>query len=265
MNHLRNTHGNTLGLTDAELEEEAVVLVMRSMKKDSSYDDYVGRVAQELESAAGATSSASAGQSGEQVDSEQKLHVFQPSGAGAETDTGTSAASGHESSDGGGGSEQNEDACSGFLAKWASGFRSTAEALLDRSRRCQLSVGHQDEVALLLSLAKPVQSTQPTATDQYQLLFVKWEDPAACTGRSVRVDKNFRVVYSPPVLFGKKVPSQKFGEQDFCCLINACGAASRKSRGTAGFLRDQLPSPVIRFARLVGLHSAWEIKETWQP
>ena len=271
--HLRNTHGNALGLTDDELEEEAVVLVMRSMKKDSSYDDYVEQVAQSLVSATGATSASSAAASasrsdepGEQV-RQPKLHVFQPSGVeavAAETDTCTSAASEHESSDAGGDSQQNQGARNGYLAKWVSAFQNTAEALLDRGRRCEQPLGHEDEVALLLSVPKPGQTNKPAQTDQYQLLFVKWDDPATRTGRSVRVDNNFRVVYSPPVLFGKTVPSQKFGEQDFCCLINACGAASRKSRGTGGFLREQLPSPVIRFARLVGLHSAWETKDTCQ-
>ena len=263
VSHLKNTHGDTTGLTDAELEEEAIVLVMRSMKKDSSYDDYVGQVAQSLASATEA-SSASAGHGRRTVDSQRQRHGFLPSGDEATDTGGSAAASEHNSSDGGGGdSEQSVDTRNRFLAKWVAAFNSTAEALLDRSNRCQQPLGYQDEVALLLSVAKPGESQEPAQIDEYQLLFVKWDNPDTRTGRSVRVDKNFRIVYSPPVLFGKEVPRQKFAEQDFCCLINACGAASRKSRGTGGFLRDQLPPTVIRFARLVGLHSAWKTKDAW--
>ena len=279
VNHLRETHGESVVLTHEELEEEAVLLLIRKLNQGASYDEVVDDLACKIvaeqsefepdpKSSRNPPSSSQSSQVGQtgipagakvvRADEQALIRpfVFEDSDVG--TSAASSAASGElDSTDDG--DEINrgdaEDRLPRFVGKWHAAFRSTAEALLYRADRNQLPLGHDDEVSLLLTLHGT------DACDGFQLVFVKWVDAAKRTGRSVRIDRNFRVVYSPPVLFGKPVPEQSFPPNVYDCLINACAASSRKQKGTSGILRQQLPSQVIRFARFVGLHCAWTRRE----
>ena len=270
VNHLRQTHGESVVLTHEELEEEAVLLLIGQFNQGASYDEVIDDLARKVvaeqsefeapgsirnpqtysQSSQASRTGNPAGRVDEQI---LKPFVFEDS------DIGTSAASASSLGSTDEGDEANDgtaqDRLPRFVAKWHAEFRRTAEALAYRADRNELPLGHNDEISLLLSL----QSSEEC--DGFQLFFVKWVDAATRTGRSVRIDKNFRVIYSPPVLFGKPVPAQSF-PLDVCdCLVNSCAASSRKQKGASGMLREQLPSEVIRFARFIGLHCAWTRRE----
>ena len=284
VSHLRKAHGDSIALTQEELEEEAVLLLIRQVNQGASYDDVVDDVGRKLvaevaeqsqteddpqnNSQARASSQTgdlsnkqkSAGSTVARAEEQITItpFLFEDSDVGTSAASASSVASGElDSTDEGMDDGNAQDRLPKFVAKWHAEFRRTAEALLFRADRNELPLGHDDEVSLLVSLRSM------NNCDMFQLFFVKWVDAANRTGRSVRIDKSFRVVYSPPVLFGKPVPSQSFPSDGFACLINACAASSRKQKGTSGMLRQQLPPEIIRFARLMGLHCAWTKREPW--
>ena len=134
-----------------------------------------------------------------------------------------------------------------FLLKWKNGFRLTEQALVDRWERCQHPLGINDEVALVVDLNDGATTSQNSEESEDFIHFVKWTNAEKLQGRTVRIDADHRVVYSPAILFGKPVASKDFTSS--VVLVTACGAASRKFQGHA---RDQLPKRVVRFAQLVG-------------
>jgi len=64
-------------------------------------------------------------------------------------------------------------------------------------------------------------------------------------------------------MFGKKVPAEKFQTPRFACLVNACGAASRRIKGASGTGRDELPRELVRFAQLTGALVGRLTKDPW--
>ena len=120
--------------------------------------------------------------------------------------------------------------------RWVASMQVAVEALLNAGKG---SLGQNDELAMMVR--RPAGIGKPG-----ELLFVKWVDVADRIGRLVRIDKQNRVVYCPAVMFGKAVPTQVFAADGYDCLVKAVGAASRKFRGAAGCLRDELPPAVLR-------------------
>ena len=144
-----------------------------------------------------------------------------------------------------------------FLLTWKQAFISTERALADRWERCKQPLGFKDEVAMVVRLdagtdAGADMGEEDSDIPNPRLCFVKWTDAARKEGRVVRLDNEYRVVYSAASLFGKKVASQTFNLPKFTCLLSTCGAASRKYRGDRGSLRDQLPPEVVRFSQVAG-------------
>ena len=144
-----------------------------------------------------------------------------------------------------------------FLLAWKQAFVSTEKALADRWERCKQPLGFKDKVAMVARLdagtdAGADMGEEDSDIPNPRLCFVKWTDAARKEGRVVRLDSDYRVVYSAASLFGKKVASQTFNLPKFTCLLSTCGAASRKYRGDRGSLRDQLPPEVVRFSQVAG-------------
>ncbi|CAE7458813.1 unnamed protein product [Symbiodinium sp. CCMP2592] len=248
VNHLRETHGESVVLTHEELEEEAVLLLIRQFNQGASYDEVIDDLARKFVAEQSESEAVPGSIRNPQANSQasQASRSGNPPGRVAfvfdDSDVCTSAASASSVASGELGSTDEGEANGGtaqdrlprFVAKWHAEFRRTAEALAYRADRNELPLGHNDEVSLLLSL----QSREEC--DGFQLFFVKWVDAATRTGRSVRIDKNFRVVYSPPVLFGKQDASMevtwqeaKTKKQKKCIVCGQVGAAgSKKSSGS---------------------------------
>ena len=135
---------------------------------------------------------------------------------------------------------------------WAKSFSATLASILDRSRRMQLGLGHNDEVSLLATRPRDMlaQAFSADGASTYgqdsaiEIVCVKWTDPVRREGRTVRIDAKTRVVWAPAQLFGRPVPTQSFPMDEFTDLLHASGAQSRRYRGSC---RDSFPEHVIRF------------------
>lgn len=145
-----------------------------------------------------------------------------------------------------------------FLVNWKIAFDLTDRSLCDRLERNKDTCGANDEVSLVMSL-DALANGDDNGTDigddvaaRPKMFFAKWTNVPNFEGRIVRIDGDNRVVFSPATLFGKPAPSEPFRQPHFLNLVGNCGAASRKYRGHKGVLRDQLPSDVVRFARVTG-------------
>ncbi|CAE7717143.1 unnamed protein product [Symbiodinium sp. CCMP2456] len=137
-------------------------------------------------------------------------------------------------------------------ALWAKSFSATLGSILDRSRRMQLGLGHNEEVSLLATRPCDMlaQAFSADGADTYgqdsalEIVCVKWTDPVRREGRTVRIDAKSRVVWAPAQLFGKAVPTQSFPMDEYTDLLHASGAQSRRYKGNC---RDGFPEHVIRF------------------
>lgn len=156
-----------------------------------------------------------------------------------------------------------------YLKLWKQSFDLTVMCLCDRLSRNKNSLGYHDEVALLMyseSVGAPAESDQSDEpSEQPVFFFVKWTRPTELEGRYVRVEydqpsASFRVVYAPASMFGQKVPTESFKDPRFTCFLNVCGAASRRLTGNS---RDQLPQHVVRFAQLTGTLVGRIASATW--
>ena len=157
------------------------------------------------------------------------------------------------------------------LALWQGAAIKTLDAFVDCQARATLPLGHNNEIAVLMSLPPDARRLDHSHTkdagsgsdafDYFDCICVHWVDVNAREGRIVRLDANNRVIYSPPNLFGKKVPSIQFPSEKFCDLIPAAGAQNRRQKGTAGALRDSLPDPVIRLLAFMNLFCRFANKD----
>ena len=246
--HLRDTN-QSAALTTEELEEEAVLLLVKHFQKTGSCDG------------PGPGSDAVVNAAIDRVDAGGDALV---AAANLSADSGDESGSDEAVSE----EEDGEDGATAavpvpsvvsvappYLKRWKESFDLTVACLRDRLSRNTEALGKNDEVALVMSTkcATAVAATaQPDDPDGPLFFFVKWTDTARREGRYVRIDQAgscFHVVYSPASMFGQKVPTESFNGSEFICLLNVCGAASRRATGRA---RDQLPSSVVRFAQLTG-------------
>ena len=106
-------------------------------------------------------------------------------------------------------------------------------AAQDVQNRNQLGCENNGEISFLHRI---------TDSGAHELFAVSWTDHINKMGRPVRIDTKNRVVYSPAVLFGKAVPAESFATCNV--IINRAGASNKRF---AGSLRDQLPDTVVRF------------------
>ncbi|CAE7284015.1 unnamed protein product [Symbiodinium natans] len=133
---------------------------------------------------------------------------------------------------------------------WHEAFAETISAIDDAAERGKLPIGHADEISVLVRL--PQGHDTDLQLQCYELVYVKWVNAAEREGRLARVDAANSVVWSPASLFGRTVPTEVFDLARYQCLISAAGACSRRVRGSGtGELRDQLPSTVCRFVNFL--------------
>ena len=253
--HLKDTN-QSAALTTEELEEEAVLMLVRHFQKTGSdgpgpspdlvVTAAIGRADADADGASVAGVSVAAA----------NLSADSGSESGSED-----AASEEEDGPAGAAKSAHVDAplvVPPFLKRWKDCFDLTVACLRDRLSRNAETLGKNDEVALVMSTKCAAATSQPAsddadpASEQPLFFFVKWTDTSRLEGRYVRIDhasSSFRVVYSPASVFGQKIPSESFSGPEFFCLLNVCGAASRRATGHS---RDQLPQNVARFAQLTG-------------
>ena len=151
---------------------------------------------------------------------------------------------------------------------WAKSFSATLASILDRSRRMQLGLGHNEEVSLLATrprdmLAQAFSADGANTDGQdaaLEILCVKWTDPVKREGRTVRIDAKNRVVWAPAQLFGKAVPTQSFSLDEYTDLLHASGAQSRRYRGNC---RDAFPEHVVRFVAFCRLICSYANQAPW--
>ena len=254
VSHLAKEHADSgVVLTSEELEEEAVLMLVRNFDKDKAcFDDTeIQQAANRLETEASKSMAAAPGV------------LF-------------SASEDPSSEDSGGGG----DACLGntgessavvpkFLLIWKNSFNDTVSALKDQRRRSGLILGQNEEVSLVLFTPDSFLGSQQlvdndeSMPNHHQLTFVKWTDTSTLHGRPVRVDSGNRLVWSPNILFGKAIQSKQYSTRNHTILINACGAASKRYRGQGGALRDQLPGTVVRLAKFIGIACAYKDGEPY--
>ena len=86
-----------------------------------------------------------------------------------------------------------------------------------------------------------------------QIFFVRWVSTDEFEGRTVRVDNQNRVVWSPATCFGKTVPTKVFAPPEFDILVSAAGAKCLRQRDA---LRDSLPPTVVRFVEFIRMIAA---------
>ena len=94
-----------------------------------------------------------------------------------------------------------------FLLQWKQNYSDTVSALLDYHQRLSLPLGHQDEISLLMSRPSNQDTADRDDCDDddhpktHQLLFVRWQDTNARTGRPVRIDNDHQVVWAPGIVW----------------------------------------------------------------
>ena len=138
----------------------------------------------------------------------------------------------------------------------------TINAVIDAYDRCKIDLGHEE---LSIVASRPESKTDRLAAadvdvenavdegeiepiDRIELHFVKCVDPSKCEGRTVRIDNQNRVVWSPPTMFGKPVPVKTYKPPEYDVLVSAVGARCLRQRDA---LRDKLPDTMIRFVEFV--------------
>ena len=131
--------------------------------------------------------------------------------------------------------------------QWSAAMAQTWEAIKDARTRCLEDIGFNDELSLLARKPRGVPAGGGKPEQPGELLFVKWVDVTETVGRLVRIDSDNRVVYCPASMFGRIVPTHVFMHDEHDYLVHAVGASSRKYKRQHGWLRDELPSAVVRF------------------
>ena len=281
MELVKAMHANSnIVLTDAELEEEAVLLVIRQAQDKKNEQKEKSETRRAGKRKRGATVASQAGQGTAEVDETEQLlarrasdknqpaniykclendAVFLGQILGEEADSDPEAdAEDKTAANDAAGPAANDCKISrakhslpkSFLS-WEKSLVSTLDSWLDRARRCALGIGHQDEVSFLVSV--PVEwrplgmrdaRDEAEGDSALELICVRWTDVRKREGRQARVDSQNRVVYAPSHVFGTAVASQSFSRDMYSDVLHACGAQSRRYKGG---LRDTLPPAVVRF------------------
>lgn len=117
------------------------------------------------------------------------------------------------------------------------------------------------EVSIVSS--RPHSQTEISETEQdfnpVEVHVVKWDDAGSLLGRSVRIDSRNRIVWSPPILFGKPVPAHVFSRDLYDILVPRVGARCVRQKDA---LRDTIPSPMVRFLAIVKA-AAFAFNQEW--
>ena len=248
---LAGTVGEPAGMTAAELEEEALLLLVRqqnALRQEQPADDKPE-----------ASKRMRGHDQGKVVDYSDLLRQFEilPSSDGD---------SDEDEDDQAGDAEETEQAAvqqqrqahrpamlQRALGTWERALSETLLSIRDAHNRCQQPIG--EEISILVRLPAEGEPASDTDMDaqlrSYELVFVKWVNPAEREGRTTRVDNKNRVVWSPASLFGKVVPSEVFDLARFNYVVNTAGATSKRIRGGRGELRDTLPPEVVRFVNFM--------------
>ena len=285
---VRSMHANAnVVLTSAELEEEAVLLLVRELQKQKSGT-------QPTLAGSGTT----AGNAAEKADEVQQLLSNAPKRkqkyACFEDDSAflqqVLKQPDFESASESGGDEMVADAATAQAADaaracesqdsirlqrktqkamemWSASVSATLRSILDRRQRMLRGLANNEEVSLLATrpsnmLAQEFSVDTEQASDAaVEIVCVKWTDPQNRKGRIVRVDAKNRVVWAPSHLFGKEVQSQIFSFNDYTDLLHASGAQSRKFKGQC---RDAFPDDVVRFLAFCRLICSYANQEPRQ-
>ncbi len=134
---------------------------------------------------------------------------------------------------------------------WAGHISKTLDAVMDAHGRTKLrGISNDGEISMVVT--KPSRVSASSNTRTIEPLFVRWHNPDEFEGRVVRVDEQNRIVWSPATLFGKPIPTQVFDPSGFDILVSAVGAKCLKQRGEA---RDSLPPTIVQFAHFINMLS----------
>ena len=288
MEEVRVAHASSnIALTAAELEEEALLLLIREQLESRSKSKATSRVKEKQPFASVGASSRRPGASSAQAQARSKYKCFQDDGlflqsllqedAEGKDDAGppecddddhAASVNARELA-----SQPSGDAAEQVRSKqhkpavpalkvprsikvWRRNICSSLASILDRFHRCQKGIGYNEEVSLLVTLPRELQAedcdTLVNGEDDQslELVCVVWTDVQKREGRPTRIDSMNRVVWAPSHLFGKQVPSQHYPLTKYADILHASGAQSRKVKST---LRDSLPEAVTRFMALVRL------------
>ena len=124
------------------------------------------------------------------------------------------------------------------LKLWVEHTTRTLAGIRDAQQRSRATcISTDGEVSIVVS--KPGGSA-------VECFFVRWTNSDEMEGRTVRVDQRNRVVWSPSTLFGKPIPTRVLDPVAFDILVTASGAKCLKMRDER---RDSLPDAMIRFVQ----------------
>lgn len=127
-----------------------------------------------------------------------------------------------------------------LLKLWVEHTTRTLAGICDAQQRSKNTcISTDGEVSIVVS--KPGDSA-------VECNFVRWTNSDEMEGRTVRVDQRNRVVWSPSTLFGKPIPTTVFDPVAFDILVTASGAKCLKVRDER---RDSLPDTMIRFVQFI--------------
>ena len=271
---IRETHAGreaaALSLTDVELEQEALLMIIRDRLSNPGEAAGTG--------ASGSDVQAAASRRATKVD---EYKCFEDDGrflasllamSDEEDEQEASNASAAPAAVAAGVS----DRLPAILPAWEHAICLSLKSIQDRYRRCNLGAGYNNEVSLLVSLppaartmqvqmqasqdASSVQNAEPSSG--FEVVCVIWTDARQRHARTTRIDTQQRVVYSPSHVFGKPQKSLCFPVHEFYDLLHASGAQSRKFKGA---LRDPLPNDVTRFLMIARLVCSYANNVTWPP
>ena len=268
---VRSMHASSsagIALTDAEIDEEALLMLIR--KKNESRAATARAQEDELDAVVHAAAARSAG-------AQSKYKCFENDAAFLEELTADPETESEIQSDASLGetgvpsenvaTARAARALRKTVAKWEAAVTLTMQSFVDREQRMQRGPGHNDEVSLLVTIPAESRLSLDQASaegqddvDSFEIVCVKWSDPSKRQGRIVRIDKQYRIVYAAPHLFGAAIPSLAFGLSQHEDLVHATGAQSRKYKGG---MRDALPDLVQRFLLLARMVCAYANEASW--
>ena len=138
-----------------------------------------------------------------------------------------------------------------LMKLWASNVTNTVVAVMDaHTRNTTQGISSDGEVSIVLSKPANVAGPGSSESSAVEPLFVRWHNPDEFEGRVVRIDQHHRVVWSPSTLFGKPIPTRVFDSSSFDILVTAVGAKCVKISGSG---RDILPPTMVRFIQFVNM------------
>ena len=282
---VRSMHGMS-SLTDAELEEEALLMVIRQIDENKKAN-------QRKNKAAGSNMPDEVqlliepDRSGTRAEQSNRYKCFQSDGqflqeilaegADAHVDEDLDASETLEAPDAGASLEGDGAGSASttmpsarrppkVFVVWLKAATATLNCLDDRFERCGRGAGFQEEISVLASLPQDLRRPHPasaaTADDAstcaLEIVCVKWTKKRQ--GRPVRIDAGNRLVWAPTKLFGSEVQTEAFPTEYYDDLLHASGAQSRRYKGN---LRDAFPEAVARFLAFSRLICSLANHEPW--